>query len=468
MKLSDSSAPHAASADIVTDPKTGRTLWCAGTLRYTKGGLIILFAWLMFNDFFLMLMETVKPSLSGILMREHGATNTEIAFYLGTLSTMLTIWINPVVSTWSDRTRTRLGRRRPFLLAAAPPAAVALAAIPWAPEGWKWLMGIPWFAAHFGSGSINGAVLAIGVCCVLFSIFNAVLLAIFMYYFWDVVPKAVLGRFNAIAKIITTLQSFVWNYWIFGLAEKHMHWIYGLLAAFFLAAYLGSVFMVKEGAYPPPEPRATSGVLAPIKSYFIDCFSHSYYLWFFAGFIAYQCGNISNLYRVFHWRETLGLNLDTIGKMQAWPAVSLVLLGYPLGALIDRLNPIRVLVPSLVLWGGCNVLSFFALRGAASLLVCMGLITLSSFIFTICINVLTVEVFPREKIGQFCSANSICQQFFVLLLTPVAGMFFDWVKNYTYVYLWSALWQFAAAGIFAKVYFNWKYRQATIAVNSLS
>jgi hypothetical protein len=365
----------AAPADVITDPATGRKFWCIGTLRYTKGALLMLFVWLMFNDFFLMLMEAVKPALSGILMRDHGATNTEIALYLSTLSAVFTIWINPVVSTASDRTRTRLGRRRPYLLAATPPAALFLAAIPWAPDGWNWLMRLPWFAAHFGAGSINGAVLAIGVCCILFSIFNAVLLSIFTYYFWDVVPKSVLGRFNAIAKIVTTIKSFIWNYWIFGMAEKHMHLIYGVLAGAFFIAYMASLIMVREGEYPPPEPRKKKSLLEPIKGYFTDCFSHSYYLWFFAGFVLYQLGNVSNTWRIFHWKETLGLSL-----------------------------------------------------------------------------------FSREKIGQFCSANAISQQIFSFMITPLAGLFFDRVNDYTYVYLWSAIFQFGAAAIFMKVYFNWKRR----------
>src|SRR5438874_7144533 len=42
--------------------------------------------------------------------------------------------VQPLVGTWSDRLRTRLGRRRPFFLAAIPPAAVLLALTPLAPS----------------------------------------------------------------------------------------------------------------------------------------------------------------------------------------------------------------------------------------------------------------------------------------------------------------------------------------------
>ncbi|MDF3058513.1 MAG: hypothetical protein K0R17_2728 [Rariglobus sp.] len=466
MSLSSSpplSAPQAP--DVITDPATGRRFWTIGTLRYTKAGLITLFFWLMWNDFFLMLLEAVKPALTGLLMRSHGATNTQIAL-TGTVATVFTIWINPVVSTWSDRTRTSWGRRRPFLLIAAPPAALFLGLIPWAPEAWNWLMGHAWFAELFPPGSINGAVVAIAACGIVFGIFNAVLMGVFQYFYWDVVPKSVLGRFNATVKIVTTIQTFVWNYWIFGHAQNHMKWVYGLLAGLCLAAYMVSLFVVKEGDYPPPEPRPKKTFFAPFKSYVTDCFSHGYYWWIFGAFIAYQLGNLPNLYRLFHWSETIALDLDTIGKMQAWPTLGIVLLGYPLGALLDRFQPVRLVAVGLLMWAASNVVSFFFLRDATSLLVCMGLITLSQFVYGICVGVVMVEVFPREKIGQFSSANNIVHSIITFVLTPFVGMFFDWVNNYTYAYLWSATCQLVAAALFVKVYFNWRRRKLAEAATS--
>ncbi len=430
--------------------------WAVGTLRYTKGGLVVLFFWLIWNDFFLALMETVKPTLTGLLMKDHGASNMEIALYMSTLSAILTSWINPVVSTWSDRTRTKWGRRRPFLLMATPPAAVCLALIPWAPRIWAWLMHFEWFAVSLGAVPINGPVLAIGVCTILFSFFNAVLLAIFTYFFWDVVPEPVLGRFNAISKIVTTIKTFIWNYWLFGLAESYMEWIYGGIAFLFLVVYMISILVIKEGEYPPPDEHKKGGkIFAPIRAYFVECFGNSYYLWIFAAFIFYQLGNLAVIYRIFHWRDTLGMGLDTIGKMQAWPSAAIVLLGFPLGAMVDRLNPMRVIAPSLLIWGTVNVACFFFLKGPTSLLIMLTAIALAQFIFSVCVGVLTIEVFPREKIGQFCSANAICQQVFCLIVGPLLGLLLDHLKDYSYVYLWSAIFQFLAAGLFIKVYLNW-------------
>lgn len=456
MQAPKETLPPDLAASVEVDPKTGERIWAAGTLRYTKGGIFLLFFWLIWNDFFLMLMEAVKPALTGLLMKDNGASNTDLAL-IGTVSTIFTIWINPVVSTWSDRTRTRWGRRRPFLLFATPPAALFLAAIPWSPKIWDWLMTFSWFAAIFPQGSVNGAVLAIAVCGVLFGIFNSVLMAIFSYYFWDVVPEPLLGRFNAIAKIVTTITTFVWNYWIFGLAEGYMEWIYGLIAFLFMLVYMISIFAVKEGEYPPPEPREEKGsIFAPIKTYVTDCYSQPYYLWIFAAFTFYQLGNLSNMFRLFHWRDTLGLNLDVIGKMQAWPALGIVLLGYPIGALVDKIGAMRLIAPALLLWAGVNVLAFFFLKGALSLLVCFSGITLSSFVFGLCLSVLTVEVFPREKLGQFCSANQLVHSAVTFLMGPVVGVLLDYLNDYTYVYAWTAFFQVLGALLFVKVYWNWR------------
>ena len=63
---------------VIIDPKTKQRIWTAGTLRYTKGGLIILFFWLVWNDFFLMLMEAVKPALTGLLNTFKGEIEADL------------------------------------------------------------------------------------------------------------------------------------------------------------------------------------------------------------------------------------------------------------------------------------------------------------------------------------------------------------------------------------------------------
>lgn len=65
------------------------------------------------------------------LLERHLGTSSLIGAAMG-IDNVLAFCLVPVVGVVSDRTRTRLGRRVPFLLAALPVTALALAAIPFA------------------------------------------------------------------------------------------------------------------------------------------------------------------------------------------------------------------------------------------------------------------------------------------------------------------------------------------------
>ena len=427
-----------------------------GTLEYTKAGIFMLFFWLFWNDACFMLMEQVAPQLTPLLLKSYGATNKEIALYLSTLVGIGTIWINPVISTYSDRFRHPLGRRRPFLLAATPFCALFLAAIPFMPACFDYLSKVPALSRVLGTGNINGAVLLIGVCYLAYAVFNSVLQALFSYYFWDVVPVSMLGRFTALTKIISTAVNFIWNFYFFGLTEHYMKAIFVGCALFFMVVYIVTLWKVKEGDYPPPDHHEKGSIFAPVRIYFRECFSDAYFLWFFGAHALYQIGNLSNMYQIFYFHNDLGLSLDIVGKMRSWPSLAIVFLAYPIGKLIDYFNPARLMAPVLLCWAACNVISFIFLHGKWSLLLCIALITIISFPFGICLSAMTVEVFPREKLGQFCSANYITSSAINFFLSIGVGAFFDFIKNYRYVFLWSAFFQILAAFAFLKVYYNWR------------
>jgi len=62
---------------------------------------------------------------------------------------------DPIVGTWSDRTRTRLGRRRPWMLAAVPVLAVSVYMI-WVPPEWEQGALLAWVAVSlFASSSVT-------------------------------------------------------------------------------------------------------------------------------------------------------------------------------------------------------------------------------------------------------------------------------------------------------------------------
>lgn len=429
------------STERVADQKT----WTVGTLSYTKKEIVRLFSWLMWNDFCLVLKGSV-PALVPILMKDLGASNAVMGLYMGTLAGMLTIVINPVVSTWSDRHRGSYGRRRPFLLFATPFCALFLCAIPFMPR----------LAPHIGIGTGSGVIMLVGLTFIGFTAFNSVISAIFTYYYWDVVPFPLLGRFGSITKVVTTLAGFLWSFFIFGFAEKHMQAVFVGISALFLVVYTLSLWKVREGDYPPPPPPNKGSLLVPLRRYFVECFGQPYYRWVFAASVVFQIGNFTNMYQIFYFRDTLGMSLDTIGKMSAWPTLLIVLFAYPVGAFMDRLNPIRLVAPSLLLCALANIGCFFFLRGPWTLLIWTGLLAVMMFFFSISSGVMNVEVFPREKIGQFCSANQISCSMVALCMSYPVGLLIDYIKDYRYTFIWSAGFQILASVIFYRVYLNWK------------
>src|SRR5437763_655717 len=107
--------------------------WRAGTLTYTSGGLVMLYFYLLGGDFFWQLRErAISPSIP-LLLRHFGASDFATAVLWGFVPPALAIFLSPIVSYRSDRCRSRLGRRIPFLLVATPPAFVAMVGLALSP-----------------------------------------------------------------------------------------------------------------------------------------------------------------------------------------------------------------------------------------------------------------------------------------------------------------------------------------------
>ncbi len=434
-------------------------IYRVGTLTYTPHQLYVLFFWLMWNDFTITLIEQVG-NLTGFLCKDYGATNEELAIF-GSISGLLTVWLNPVCSTWSDRTRTRYGRRRPFIFLATPVFAFFLMITPYMPDLCHAVERHPWGAALIHHSPVKGELLFIFTCGLFAGIFNAMVLAIFSYLYWDVVPAIVLGRFNALARIITSLAGFVWGFFFFGLGEHHMKAVFVGVSIFCLVFYMISTWQVKEGAYPSVDPHEKGGIFAPIRAYCVECFSQPYFLWIFFGFAIYQLNNLAIQYQVFYLHYTLNLSLDSIGKMKSLPVLVTVALAFFLGTITDKFNPVRLLAPSYVLWGLFNFAGYFLIQGQWSLLLITTGTSLMMAMAGIATAALIPLIYPREKLGQYCSASALSQQVVCALIGPVMGSIFDHTSNRV-AFLWSADFLFGAALIFRKVHANWEKRHGRV------
>jgi MFS family permease len=78
-----------------------------------------------------------------------------LGFILGVASIVVVI-TNPIVGMVSDRTNTRIGRRRPYAIGGLIIGVAALALIAWSPN--LWLVGLGWAIANVALGNVTNAL----------------------------------------------------------------------------------------------------------------------------------------------------------------------------------------------------------------------------------------------------------------------------------------------------------------------
>ena len=444
-----------------------------GTLTYTKAGLITLFVYLLWGDFCWSLMETVMPSILPLKFKAIGAPNWELGLIMATIPSLMTTIINPIISFKSDRFRSRWGRRIPFLAAVTPFLVIFLVLLGYEEPISRWIQ-LTVLGGKYSYPSV--AIWVIGVLMVGFQFFNLFTQAIFYYLFNDVVPHAFLARFVALFRIAGGAAGIFYNYFIFKYANEYMGEIFLGAGLLFLVGYGMMCWKVKEGEYPPPPPYVGNehGLVASIKTYALECFSHRFYWYLF----------ISNSFQAMTWvsgafglllnTQYMGFSLAFLGTLGAVTGIIGLVLNYPGGVIADRWHPLRVhIAVSAVnfLASPINFLFIFfwrphmTLDAAMHLHVVMALITLPlGIVGSACEIPLLMKLFPQERYGQFCSANAMIRGFAMAIGGIGCGAFLDFMKqfnpdpNYCYRFVW--VWNFAASvGYFTfllMVYFGWK------------
>jgi Na+/melibiose symporter-like transporter len=436
----------------------GSKIYRVGTLEYTQKGLYVLFFWLMWNDFTMILLQD-PVGFGGFLEKDIGATNEQMSIF-GLIGGIFNLALGPIFSTWSDRTRTRWGRRRPFLLIFTPPLALLIMAMPYMPTLAHHFSRDGWFQALARHLPVSPALFMLGTILILITIVNAITGTLFSYLYWDVVPQEVLGRWTSMVKIVGAVAGFVWAQYFFGLADHHLKALCVGTSLFAVTVYLTSVIMVKEGGYAPVDRHKKGGPgFASVRAFFVECFGDSFYLWIFLGFgcasINWGTGGVIAMYL----RYNLHFNYQTMGSLNSWPQLLTIVLGYFLGSMTDRLHPMRVFVPSYLTLGAIYVGSFLLVHDRTSYFISTCLIVVGQFANGITYGALLPQIFPREKFGQFCSANAMCGSLVNMSLAVPLGILWDDLhSNYRYGYLMGAFSMLSAGVVFMKVRRNFEVR----------
>lgn len=446
-----------------------------GTLTYTKLGLASLFFWLLWGDVCFTLMEKVVPSIMPLKFREFNAPGWLLGFVLLTIPNLLNTVLNPIISTASDRLRTRFGRRIPFLLFATPFITVSLLLLGFFREISDWMHGT-FFA---GSDPVVVALTVLVLLMTLYKFFDLFDGIIFWYIFNDVVPQGVMARFLALFRVIGVGAGAAWSFYVFPLAESHFSQIFVGVALLYFTGFGMMCLRVKEGEYPPPviKPRSENrwkAFLAAVVEYPRIPLSQRIYRLMFAHNVAWSLSSLCTTAFSLFLTLSMGISLGQIGQIGGWTGILTAILAYPAGMLADRYHPVRVMLfaKSLLFVLNFGFLAWVFLPWTSSQIftgyAILNLTTVSLTVIYSTVGLpMQMRIFPREVFGQLCSFNALCTSASVILFGVLAGFYVDFWKamlpeaihgkdyHYRMIVFWPIVFQAASLILLVMIYREW-------------
>jgi len=442
-----------------------------GRLVYTKAGLFTLFTWLLWGDFCFSLMETIWPNILPLMLNEQGAPNMVLALVITTIPSAMNFVMNPIISTMSDRYRGKLGRRIPFLLASTPFITLFLILLGFSRE----LGGIIQRLLVGFFPNISTAAVTISLICFLvicFRFFELFVNTVFWYLFNDVVPSAFMGRFLGFFRVIGGLAGALFNFFLFQYATSHTSWIFFGVAVLYGSAFVLMCLNVKEGEYPPPDAMSAKkwSLTEYVGTFFRECFSHRIFRLVFGYTATLAFAGSIGTFMIF-MAFSIGLTKDDVGKVAGVAGVVAMVLMYPMGALVDRFHPLRVMIVAQI--GVCLVTALklvflfydFPPPTAFWIYVAIAGIAIPITVANGAAGLpMVMRIFPHERFGQFCAANAMCGAFGTMLGGVCAGAFLDLMKSfsrdgdfyYRYVPVWVVFFTALAVVMTILVYREWK------------
>lgn len=454
-------------------PPLRQRRWHAGALTYTYPALISLFFWLLWGDFALNMKERSGPPTLQLLLKKFHASDLVLALLITSLPQAMALFITPVVSYHSDRLQTRWGRRIPFILATTPLAVLALLGLAYSPVLGRALASL----LHIRSQDA-AIITSFGIFWAIFELCTIVGAAVVLPgLINDVVPRELLGRFYGMFRAVSLGAGMLFNWYLLKSVEEHYVMLFILIAVLYAVSFTLMCLKVREpdysqeiskediavaemhaapatgelvatGATPaagpsdavPPTASRMGGFWAAVRTYFRECFGHSYYFWFFGSFaLAAMAFTPINTFSI-PFAQSIKMDMATYGKLSAIQLFVSLIQAYPIGWLCDRFHPLRITMLSLALYSISTLLAFFFVRTPFSFGIAHVVCGSCAGFWLTATAPLGPALLPRSRFAQFLSANHICTATGVLLFGAVVGWFLDLVHHqYHFIYFWACL-----------------------------
>jgi MFS family permease len=150
------------------------------------------------------------------------------------------------------------------------------------------------------------------------------------------------------------------------------------------------------------------------------------------------------------------LSLQDFGEVKGWTYILQIPAFFIVGFFADYFHPLRVALVGMVL----TVLSYFCcfwfVDGKMTLLFWWSVNQVAISIFLGASSALGPRVLPRERYGQFVSANYIFGMVGQVLAPPIVGMLMQRIADYRYSFFLSGVLNTLALIALYVFYLQWK------------
>jgi maltose/moltooligosaccharide transporter len=435
-----------------------------GTLTYTRGALLTVMFWMLWADLCLQIMEQL-PSVIPLQLKWLGASDKLIGFIKDSFPAILTVAMVPVIGMQSDRHRGKMGRRKPFLLWCTIPVLGFLILLGFAEPIARGLHGL--------IGEMNPVLTptAIGITLIMlfaagFFFFNLYIMQVYQYLIADVIPQEAMGTFLGIFRAIGAVSGFVFFRWVFVHAEAHVWAIYCGCGLLYAIAFFLLVWRVREGEYPPPDDSAERiGPVMFVRRYARECFGNRFYLKMFSVAFCYWSAYVPFLtFVVFYatqsagldYAPSLGVDVAEFGRIKGWTLLPKVIIFLALGPMIDRFHALRVLKVGIILVTLTYLAGFIVVHTPGQFLWWWISNEIAHAVFQLAYLAMFPALLPRDKYGQYFSANQLFFSVGLVASPFLCGWLMDVVKDYRYLYIWSGGWGICTTFFVYALYRHWQ------------
>lgn len=396
----------------------------AAALPLSVAGLGVVLFWLLLGDLGIQMRDRAALPSALELLRRHAASDTATSLLLSTVPAVLSMLLVPLVGYHSDRCRSPMGRRKPFLLVAAPVGCLALAGLALSPT---LAVGAD---ALLGAWSPGLRSCRLAFFCLFWTVFECAAisaLSLFTGLVNDIVPQGLLGRFFAGFRIIGLTVGIAFNTWIFALTDHYLTEILLGVSLVFCLPMLAMCLMIREtplapeAAPPSDAPRRLRFPLAHV----LECFSYRPYAWAVAVFMlaSVTFSPFNTFYQ--YYAHVIGIPKATLGALTAAGYTVSILSAFAIGWLADRFGAVRV--SSIIMSVYCVVaaVGYLGVSDAASFRAFyIAHVTISGAWWTAAAS-MPMALLPRSKFVQYNSTKDLMVVLGSILVSSVQGPVLD-------------------------------------------